>query len=192
MRHRTFPILAIRFAGLALLSSTVMGCSGSGGLVPAYEGCATDENWRTFDDYIETDRIQSDAANLPKWLQPTTNSAPASAPPTFSWQPSATNSGSANGNASCEKFTPTSLKPGLSPRHEPPVSGIVYDLHFAAAGTTVYRVLTTRQSATLPASTWQGLSGKQVEVTLYSAQLLRNDVAQGPFRAPPLQITVAP
>lgn len=188
MRNRTFPVLA----GLCLLSSTLIGCSGSGGSAPTFEGCASDENWRTFDDYIDTERVQNAAANVPKWLGPTGSSASAGSPPTFSWQPTATNAGTPNGNASCEKFTAQSLKPGLSPLHEPPVSGTVYDVHFTVAGAEVYRVLTTRQTTTPPASSWLGLSGKTVEVTLYSAQLLRNDVAQGPFRATPLTLSITP
>ena len=182
---------------LALLLAAA-GCSHGDGNEPVYEGCATDENWRTFDDYISTSRVDGDAASSPKWLTPTNGAtALASTPGSFSWQPTPSNAGSANGNASCAQFTPTSVAGvaslgGLSPKHEPPVSGTVFDVHFSVAGADTYRVLTTRQAVTIPDAVWQGFVGKHVDVTLYSAQLLRNDVAQGLFRAAPLQIYVTP
>ena len=68
----------------------------------------------------------------------------------------------------------------------------MYDLHFAVGGVDAYRVVTTRQSVALPDTTWQSFVGKNVEVMLYGAQLLRNEVAQGPFRAATLSIVVMP
>lgn len=179
--------------GIAMLlfATAASGCTSTDSLEPVYEGCATDENWRTFDDYITTQRITDDPANNPKVLSPMEGStAPSGAPVTFTWQPTATNAGTASGNVSCAKYQPQSL--GFHPLHEPPVSGIVYDLHLAVGGRDVYRVVTTRQRATLPQSTWQGLAGKHVTVTLYSAQLLRNDVTQGPFMAKPFELFVMP
>jgi hypothetical protein len=200
MRHESLESGAARLAGLALCVSLAIGCSPGSGSEPTYEGCASDENGRTFDDYIASARIKVDAASSPSWLQPKNGwTAPSSTPATFAWQPTPTNAGTASGDATCAKFMPQSVPGpatrsarGLVPLHEPPVSGTVYDVHFAVAGADTYRVLTTRQETTLPASVWQGFVGKHVDVTLYGAQLLRNDVVQGPFKAEPLQIFVTP
>lgn len=174
-----------------LFTTAAGGCASTDSLEPVYEGCATDENWRTFDDYITTQRITFDPANNPQVLSPMDGyTAPSSAPATFTWQPTATNAGTASGNVSCAKYQPQSL--GFHPLHEPPVSGTVYDLHLAVGGRDVYRVLTTRQRAAISPSAWQSLAGQHVKVALYSAQLLQNDVTQGPFMAKPFEIFVTP
>lgn len=187
--------------GLSLLIAA--GCAEPGSLEPVYQGCASDENWRTFDDYISTSRVKSDAANAPKWLSPQSGATLlTSQPVTLSWQPTATDSGSVNGNATCPQFQPASLAlrspnrveraAALQPRHQPPVSGTVYDLHISVGGSDMYRILTTRQAATLSEMQLKDWAGKQITVTLYSAQLLKNEVAQGPFQAPSLELSVAP
>lgn len=170
------------------------GCHEHGtGPEPSYEGCATDENWVTFDDYLTTGRTKTDAQLVPMWLEPMSGAMPASsAPPTFRFQPSQTVPGSTNGDASCPQFT-ASRRPGVAaPLHLAPVSGTVFDVHFAVDGTDQYRVLTTKQSVGVPSVFWKGWAGKRVVVSLYKARLLNNEVAEGPFRAAPLELTVGP
>lgn len=189
------------FSILLLGLPLAMGCGGGPGtLEPAYEGCATDENWSTFDDYESTARIRSDAGQIPKWLMPSMGMAiSAASPPVFAWQPSATSTGMQDGDATCPQYQPASLplrarssglQGGLKPLHMPPVSGTVYDLHFAVDGSDAYRVLTTRQRAGVAQSVWSSWSGKTVTVTLYSAKMLRNEVVDGPFLATPLSVQI--
>ncbi|MFO0572652.1 MAG: hypothetical protein U1A78_01520 [Polyangia bacterium] len=172
----------------------LVGCSEHTGLgpAPAYEGCATDENWVTFDDYITTARIKTDAASSPTWLEPTSPAAlSGTSAPSLRFQPSPSVPGSANGDASCPQFTPQ-RRAGVTPLHLPPVSGTTFDVHFAVDGADAFRVLTTRQSTSVPLAIWKGWAGKRVTVTLYSARLLKNEVVEGPFRAAPLEISVSP
>lgn len=180
------PVLAL-IAGLS-------GCHEHGtGPEPSYEGCSTDENWVTFDDYISTGRTKTDAQLVPVWLEPASGATPpSSTPPTFRFQPSQTVPGTANGDASCAQFSPQ-RRPGVAvPLHLAPVSGTVFDVHFAVDGADVYRVLTTKQSTSVPSAVWKGWAGKRVAVSLYKARLLNNEVAEGPFRAAPLELTVGP
>lgn len=65
----------------------------------------------------------------------------------------------------------------LWPLHEAPVSGVVYDLQCSIGASLAYRVLTTHQNATVPASMSSGWAGKSVLVDLVSAKLLNNEVA---------------
>lgn len=179
---------------LILLSGLSEGCHGSDTPEPVFEGCANDENWRTFEDYISTARIQNSAANNPKWLSPMDGwTAPSNEPPpAFNWQPTATDAGTANGNVSCGKFQPQSISRSLRPLHEAPLSGTVYDVHFTVPGGGTYRVMTTRQSTTVSLDQWLAWKGQYVQITLYEAQLLNNEVAQGPFQAQALQIYLTP
>lgn len=177
--------------GIALAA----GCGGDPGTQePNYEGCATDENWSTFDDYESTARIKMDAGQVPKWLTPTMGMmVSASSPPTFTWQPNASTAGMQDGDVTCPQFQPASLhvlSSGLKPLHEPPVSGTVYDLHFSVDGSDAYRVLTTQQRAGVAASLWSSWSGKTITVTLYEAKMLRNDVVEGPYVASPLNVQI--
>lgn len=159
---------------------------------PVYEGCATDENWVTFDDYIRTDRVSDEPATAPQWLEPTDGTTlNVASSPTFRFQPSATIQGSPNGDAACPQFSPSSAA-GISPRHLPSVSGTMFDVLFAVEDGPAYRVLTTRQSVRVRAPLWQAWAGQRVKVTLRSARLLRNEVMAGPYRAPPLTFEIAP
>lgn len=186
------PRLASAMPLLSLLLG-VAGCHEHGtGPEPAFEGCASDENWVTFDDYISTGRTKTDAPLVPVWLEPAASATPpSSTPPAFRFQPSQTVPGSTNGDASCPQFSPQRRR-GFVALHLPPVSGTVFDVHFAVDGTDAYRVLTTKQSTGVPTAVWKGWAGKRVVVSLYKARLLNNEVAEGPFRAAPLELTVGP
>lgn len=174
----------IRTLSRALLGAGALalgGCHDAGvGPEPSYEGCATDENWRTMDDYIKSSRVKTDAGSVPKWLEPADGaSAPAATPVVLRFQPSAGNGGSDNGDATCPQFQPS----GLHGLHLSPVSGTVFDLHFRVDGADVYRILTTRQKTAVALETWKGWAGKRVSVDLYSAKMLSNDVVEGPFKS---------
>jgi hypothetical protein len=109
----------------------------------------------------------------------------------FQWQPSATNAGALDGDATCPQFQPASLKlSGLQIEHLPPVSGTVYDLHLAIGGNDVYRVVTTRQRAGIAMGVWSGWSGQTLTATLYEAKMLVNAIAEGPYQAAPLTVQV--
>lgn len=181
MRHRNVLGFGIGLAW-ALCSC------GSSDPNAAYEGCATDENLATLDDYIKTNRVGSDAAKSPSWVQPATGGGALPSSTVFAWLPTATAMGNSNGDASCPQFQPTSL----GPRHLPAVSGTVFDVHFAVGGVEQYRLLTTRQQTQLPAMRWQALAGQQVSVQLYSVKLLRNDVVEGPFKAAAITFMAQP
>ena len=158
---------------------------------PVYEGCATDENWVTFDDYIRTDRLSTAPQTAPQWLEPAESAAlDVASAPTFRFQPSATIEGSPNGDAVCPQFSPSS-RSGISPQHLPAVSGTVFDVLFTLEDGPAYRVITTRQSVRLRPSLWKSWAGHRVTVTLNSARLLRNEVMAGPYRAPLLVFDIA-
>lgn len=179
---------------VTVLCLEVTGCGEAMGVgpEPAYEGCATDENWATLDDYITSARVQTGSASAPAFTGLQNGmSLPSSAAPTFKFQPSATLAGTPNGDATCPQFQPA-RRAGLGVAHLAAVSGQVYDLHFDVGGAQAYRVLTTRQSASVPLATWQSWKGKSVTLTLYTARLLNNDVKEGPFQAPALSVTVTP
>jgi hypothetical protein len=73
-----------------------------------YEGCATDENWQTLEDYESTGRVKADASAGPKWIDPTPTPTgetfPSSTPATLRWQPSASDPGSDKGDVSCAQL----------------------------------------------------------------------------------------
>lgn len=154
----------------------------------ALEGCATDENSATFDDYAA--RVTLDAGRAPRWLEPSPGAAlPAAAPAVLRWQPTPTDAGRPNGTASCPDRCPTCR---LAPEHLPPVSGNAYDLHVLAGGVEVYRVVTTLQSFTAQASVWSDWAGRDLAVDIVGTALLRNEVAEGPFRTEALRFRVVP
>ena len=131
--------------------------------------------------------------NLPKWNVPVMDATiPAATVAVFQWQPSAASAGAPDGDATCPQYQPASLPGRLTTAHLPPVSGTVYDLHFAIDGSDVYRVVTSRQRAGVPMNVFAGWSGKTVTATLYSAKMLINSIAEGPYQAAALQFQVTP
>jgi hypothetical protein len=104
-----------------------------------------------------------------------------------------------DGDVTCPQFQPSSLPLGaplssesLKPLHLPPVSGTVYDLHMAISGSDAYRVVTTRQRAAAPISTWSTWGGQTLTVTLYRAEMLMNEIVMGPYEASALTVQVTP
>ena len=173
---------------LALLFA-LPACSSPAGRPPdAFEGCATDENSATFDDYGA--RTTLDAQRAPRWLEPAPAAMlPAATVTALRWQPTPTDAGRPSGNASCPERCPTCR---LQPEHLPPVSGNVYDLHVYAAGVEIYRVVTTLQSFTAEAGVWASWAGKDLSVDIVGTALLRNEVQGGPYRTEALRFSVKP
>jgi hypothetical protein len=147
-----------------------------------YDGCATDENWRTFDDKETTHQVTVDDSQAPSYSTPAGNgmSFPSSAPATFAWNLTPTLPGKPTGDATCTRCP--SCGP-LLPSHLPPVSGDVFDLQFSTGGTVVYRVITTLQTWAASTAVLSGWSGKQISLATVRVTLSVNDVTEGPFEA---------
>lgn len=159
----------------------------------AYEGCATDEVWRTFDEAQAGNRVRADDAQAPRFVAPVTQGAtlPGDNPPTIRWQQSPTVAGNANGDATCEKCPTCGTPATLVAPHEEPVTGTVYDVQFTPASGTPYRVLTTVLSLAVPANVWQGWRGRQVSVTVLRGQLQGGTLQGDAYRsAQPVSFTV--
>lgn len=159
---------------------------------PHFEGCATDENWVTLDDYIRGGRVVRDTAQAPLWLTPGEGDGlHASDAAPFRFQPSAGLTGTTQGDARCPQFAPSSVA-GVGPRHLPAVSGTLFHVSLVSPGGTPYRVLTTRQSVRVPASIWATWVDGPVTATLLRVQLLENAVVAGPFQGDSRTFTVLP
>lgn len=174
--------LTLLAAALGLL--TLGGCTSHTGPEPSYEGCANDENWVTFDDYIRSGKVVVDPQRSPLWLEPmpTPTALLPSHPPVFRFQPSPANAGTKNGDVSCAQFQPVRYGSGRTPLHLAPISGTVFDIHIDSEESPLYRILTTRQSASVPNDKWTSWAGKSITITLYEAQLANNDVQSGLFK----------
>lgn len=169
-------------------------CGGTKTLEPVYQGCSTDENWQTIDDYRLSGRVKSDAALAPQWLAPPPQATPvavsAATALSLRWAASAAVPGTDDGDVTCA----AALLPGVSTLlapHEPPISGSVYDVQLKQAGVVTYRVLTTKQVTVIPAAALAGSVGQDLSVDMVGAKLLSNDVVQGPYQAAPLTLRVS-
>src|SRR5439155_24081445 len=105
--------------------------------------------------------------------------------PTFTWQPTPTVAGRANGTASC--LDNCTLCGGMHPcslcgQHLPPTTGDEYDLQFTVDGAVAYRVLTTLQSFTPPEALWATWGGKTVSLNAVRILFEVNRVQEGPFQ----------
>src|SRR5690242_9212937 len=95
---RTLPLLLV--AGAAALT---VSCNAASSLrePDEYLGCATDENWRTFDDYELTGMVKLDDAQAPKMTGLNEGMTLSGATPNeFKWQLSPTSPGKPTGSAS--------------------------------------------------------------------------------------------
>lgn len=176
----------------ALLLLAVCQCSdlSAKGPEPSYEGCASDENWMTLDAALAGLSDQVDPADAPIFTAPTGGASVASdVAPVFRFEPSRSSAGQSGGNVTCPQYQPQHLR-RFDSLHLPAVTGTVFDLHVSIAGSTVYRVLTTRQFAGVPLATWRAWSGKSLTVTLYRTIFDKNEIVAGPFRSAPLTVSV--
>ena len=180
----------MRSACALALTLGVAACSG-GPQIPRepdeYVGCATDENWQTFDTTPDT---VSDSQS-PLITAPAANaSLSSSAPPTFSWQMSSTMVGTPAGDVamSCAQWNE-----GFTELHLPPISGDVYDLQFSFDGAVQHRALTTLQQWTASAETWQKMDGHKISFALRRMTLVDNEPQGGPYIATaPTDYSVGP
>lgn len=147
----------------------------------AYEGCATDELWRVFDD-AERGLAQGNAETAPAFEPPITEGAQlaATSPPRFTWQLTPETSGNPNGNATCPQCSTCG---GIGTQHLPEVTGEAFDLQFRIDGAVVYRVVTTLQRWDPPAVEWARWNGRSVEVEAVRLTLADNAILAGPYRA---------
>ncbi len=175
---------------IALVSLlAVAGCGGAPGPrePDEYTGCASDENWRTFDDQEPTATVAD--ATAPLLTSPSAGATvPASPQPRLTWQPDPTDVGAPAGDvpytgAGCTDCCPQFNPGALQTLHLPPISGDAYDLQFTVDGKIAWRVVTTLQEWAPPDGLWGAWKGKTVSLRLYRMTLLRNDVKQGPYVA---------
>jgi hypothetical protein len=159
---------------------------------PVYEGCATDENWPTFDAAILQDRVAHEGPQVPQWIQPgqAAQFRSQDEPALFVFQPSAFDAGSADGDTTCPQYRPAG-RSGLQVNHLPRCPAMVFDIHFSSDGLPAYRVLTTRQSVRVPA-VWKSWAGTRVSVLLYAAQLADNEIVSAVGQSDSREVLVAP
>ena len=165
--------IALLCFGLSALSlSACLDHSGVGREPDEYVGCATDENWTTFDDAAEV----VSGTQAPSFTMPTGVALP-STPVVFTWKQSASVDGSAGGDvAACDQYNT-----GFTTLHEAPVSGTVYDLQFSVGGEVKHRVLTTLQKWQASPEVWSSFGGSTISVKLRRMVLLNNDRKDGPY-----------
>ncbi len=143
----------MRFFMVALFAC---GC-GSGRLEPnEYTGCGADENWRTFDDRETAGTVTVSDALGPVLSEPT-GTVPAATRPILKWTRGLNDPGTPDGDVphdgpSCNNCCPQWNLGGLTTLHVPPISGDVYDLQILDGATMLWRVITTLQEWTPPAS----------------------------------------
>jgi hypothetical protein len=171
---------------LILLSILLAGCSGNAQPDPEMTGCATDENWRTFDDQEPTGSVSDD--NSPKFTFPAAGmTVPFAMPPIVTWTQDANNAGAPDGDVPHGPTDACTFNPGaLTTLHLPPISGDVFDLQFNVGGHLDHRVVTTLQEWTPPnnaqfGDVWTRWKGQTVTVKIWRMTVLKNDPKQGPF-----------
>jgi hypothetical protein len=184
----------IRIASLSLLFGlfALAACNANGTSTlrepDDYQGCATDENWRTFDDYELTGQVTLDDAQAPAFTN-LSDGMTLAANTELAWNLSSTMPGKPTGDAVCTQC------PNCGPltiQHQPPVSGDVYDLQFSTGGVLAWRALTTLQTYRLPDTEWAQLRGKPVSLRMTRLLVKLNDVESGPFQpTKPITFTVA-
>jgi hypothetical protein len=165
-----------------------------------YQACATDENWRTFNDQELAHLVKTDDTQATAFQPPLVDGAsfPASPAPTFTWQVTATIPGMMNGDASCPTVCrlctgsiPTAgTMCNLCGAHLPAVSGDSYDLQFSVGGSVVWRIITTAQFYQPPDDIWASWRGKTVSLATVRAFLKLNDVQEIYQASKPLTFSV--
>ena len=170
---------AIVLMGAILLA----GCSGgnTGREPDEYQGCGTDETWRTFEDQEPLGTTGD--AQAPLVTMPAAGAmVPSSSQLVLKWQPDPNDVGAPDGDVphdanSCPEYNTGSL----STLHLPPISGNVYDLQFSVDGSVVHRVITTLQEWGPTDSLWSSWKGKTISLRIWRMDLLHNDVKAGPY-----------
>ena len=182
---------AIVLMGAILLA----GCGGgnTGREPDEYQGCGTDETWRTFEDQEPLGTTGD--AQAPLMTMPAAGAmVPSSSQLVLKWQPDPNDVGAPDGDVphdanSCPEYNTGSLQT----LHLPPISGDAYDLQFTVDGKVAWRVITTLQEWGAPDATLAGWKGKTVSLKMWRMSVLRNDVKEGPFvGTAPFSFSVAP
>jgi hypothetical protein len=163
-----------------------------------YTGCGTDESWRAFDDN-EAQAVVADAT-APSLIMPQNGATLSAATKTkFAWTQDPNDPGDPGGDVphvegpGCTSCCPQYNLGQLSTLHLPPISGNAYDLRFFVDGQESHRVITTLQEWLAPDATWASWKNKTVTLKIYRADLLRNDVKQGPYvAATPFTFKIGP
>jgi len=157
-------------------------------------GCASDEQWRTFDDAEGTTTIADDRG--PQLLAPT-GTVSFSQKPVLHWNQDPSTPGKPDGDVpyldgpGCQACCPQFNMGALTTLHLPAISGNEYDLQFSIDGNRVYRVITTLQEWTPLDAVWTSWRGKTVSVKIIRLSVLVNSPKEGPFVASaPFQFTV--
>lgn len=157
-----------------------------------YVGCASDENWVTFDDVAAM--ATPSATQGPVFTMPA-GGMTLTTKPIVAWKQNASTEGMAGGDVphdgpGCTNCCPQYSTGALTTLHLPAISGNAYDLQFTIDGKVVYRVITTLQEWTPPDAVWTSWKGKTLSLDITRITLLRNDVKEGPFKtAAPLTFT---
>ncbi len=165
-----------------------------------YVGCATDEHWLLFDDQELAKKVMESSTLAPQVTAPPIGSTFAfSDKPIFHWNQDPDEAGDSGGDvpADCPQWN----LGGLSILHLPVVSGDLYDLQFSISGAVFYRVITSLQEWTPPATAnrsmidaWKTFRNRQVSLKIVRAKLLRNDLPSDTYAyaaATPFAFTVS-
>ncbi len=171
----------MRWMVLVLLA----GCGGTTALPEPneYVGCASDENWRTFDNEELAGAVAASAQLGPIVTAPT-GTVPSTTRPTVAWERGMNDPGLPLGDVphvngpGCNDCCPQWTMGGLTVMHLPPISGDVYDLQFSVGGAIVWRVITTLQEwapPTAPTDPWPSWRGQTVAVKVIRMDVGAND-----------------
>src|SRR5262245_14305318 len=130
--------------GLLVLAGCNNHTSNTGREPDEYLGCGTDESWRTFADLEPMAMV--DDARAPLITAPAAGATvPLAQPVHLTWQQDANDVGAPAGDVTCTPAASVAGPGALSPLHEPPISGNVYDLQLTVDGSVAWRVITTLQ-----------------------------------------------
>jgi len=172
------PLLLSVLLGSAALSAACHDHAGAGREPDEYTGCATDENWSTFDDVAD---VVSDA-DAPVIVSTASNAVLPATPVELIWASSQTTASSSGGDgdiaATCAQWNT-----GFATAHLEPVSGTVYDLQIAIDGQVRHRVLTSLRRWKASEALWSTFRGKTIELRLRRMVVLTNARREGPYIA---------
>jgi hypothetical protein len=179
----------------------VTGC-GPSAVEPEFNGCATDEHWRTFDDQ-NPKAVVSDAM-APAFALPAAGATIAfNRRIKLAWSRSPSDPGQPDGDVPHPARAPYAASPdcvsccenfntgGLATFHLPPISGELFDLQLSSGGKLAHRVLTTLQEWVPEDKLWATWRGKQISVKIFRLTVLKNDLKAGPYTpSKPLEFTI--
>jgi hypothetical protein len=172
---------------LAAVSLALTSCGGTPkSTVDELTGCASDEQWRTFDDAEGTLVVADDRGPV---LTAPTGTVPFSPKPVLKWNQDPNTPGKDDGDVpyldgpGCQACCPQFNMGSLTTLHLPAISGNEYDLRFSVDGSQVYRVITTLQEWAPPDAVWSQWKGKTVSVKIIRLSVLVNSPKEGPFVA---------